>query len=495
MPVPVLALRSIRRRFSPDFALEDLCLDLFPGEIHGIVGENGSGKSALMKTVSGTYRPESGELFLEGRAVRFAAEHEARVAGISYQHQDPQLWANLSVAENVFFGRMPKRGPFRRTLDPYKLHSECLDLFARLKIDINPETHVSALGYTQRLLIAATRACVVEAKVLILDEPTAGMGEAEREIIFGMVRELKSKGAGIFYITHKLDEIGKLCDRVTVIHQGRVAGSMASVDAERETIIRMMTGRIHAERYPRLKVEAGKVVLAVEGLRYGEVLKDVSFSLREGEILGITGLMGSGRTKLANCIFGQERPTGGTISLRGTKVRFDHPSQALREGIALVPEDRDSNALFHQQDLIRNMTAAALSRFREAGFLDTEYMRALTDEYIRSLNILPGYTDDLIRQYSGGNQQKVIVARWLMSLCKIFIMDEPTRGVDAAARVDIYGAMNDLVTKGASIILISSDIEEILGMCDRILVLAAGRISREFSRREATKEKVIDSAL
>jgi ribose transport system ATP-binding protein len=256
----------------------------------------------------------------------------------------------------------------------------------------------------------------------------------------------------------------------------------------------MMTGGTCSERYPRLRVDYGPKVLSVEGLRSGSVLRDVSFSLSKGEVLGITGLMGSGRTRLANCLFGQIKPSGGTIKLDGKIVDFGHPSDALKRGVALIPEDREHNAAFHNQDIMRNMSVAALDRFLCASGLDKLYMEELTDEYIESLGILPGHPDDIMRSYSGGNQQKVVVARWLMSLCKIFIMDEPTRGVDAAARIDIYNAMNDLVTKGASIILISSDVEEILGMCDRVLVLAGGKIACDLPRADATSEKIIDYA-
>jgi ribose transport system ATP-binding protein len=298
----------------------------------------------------------------------------------------------------------------------------------------------------------------------------------------------------VFYISHKLDEIAKIGDRVTVLHSGRVAASLPDGSVDRDALIHMMTGGTSSERYPRLRVEFGPQILSVEHLKSGSVLKDVSFSLRRGEILGITGLMGSGRTRLANCLFGQTRPSGGVVRVEGRPAEFGHPAEALKRGIALIPEDREKNASFHNQDIIQNIAVAALDRFLGAYGLDTRYMEELTDEYIASLGILPGRPSDIMRSYSGGNQQKVIVARWFMSLCRIFIMDEPTRGVDAAARVDIYNAMNDLITKGASIILISSDIEEILGMCDRVLVLARGRIACDLPRAEATTEKIIDYA-
>ncbi len=491
---PLLALRSLSKFFSDDFALRDVSLELRAGEVHVLVGQNGSGKSALMKAICGIFRRDGGDILLDGESVDFASVNEARLAGVVMQHQNAQLFDNLSVAENVFFGRVPRRQLGARTLDKYKLHEDCERLFTRLGIAISPEDLVSRLGYTQRLVVSAAQTCVAVAKAVVFDEPTAGMADPEREILFKIVREIRDRGVGIFYISHKLDEIGKIADRVTVLHGGRIAASLPDGSVGREDLIRMMTGGTCTERYPRLRVEYGPQVLSVEHLRSGSVLQDVSFTLRKGEVLGITGLMGSGRTRLANCLFGQARPSGGLVRVDGVRAEFRHPSEALRRGIALIPEDRDNNASFHNQDIVQNISVAALDRFLGSYGLDTRYMEELTDEYISSLGILPGHPSDIMRSYSGGNQQKVVVARWFMSLCKIFIMDEPTRGIDAAARIDIYNAMNDLVTKGASIILISSDIEEILGMCDRILVLAGGRIACDLPRSEATSEKILDYA-
>jgi ribose transport system ATP-binding protein len=494
MGAPLLELKSVCKWFSDDFSLRDVSLELRSGEVHALIGQNGSGKSALMKAVCGLFRRDSGKILLDGEEVDFASVGEARGAGIAMQYQNAQLFDNLSVAENVFFRSIPQGGPFTVMMDRYRLHQRCAELFRRLGIPLSPEDRVSQLGYTQRLLVAAAQTCIAEAKIIIFDEPTAGMTDPEREILFTIVREIRDRGVGVFYISHKLDEIGKLADRVTVLHGGKVAASLPDGSVGREDLIRMMTGGTCSERYPRLKAERGPVVLSVEGLRSGKVLRDVSFSLRRGEVLGLTGLMGSGRTRLANCLFGHLRPSGGAIYVEGEKVDFSHPAEALKRGVALIPEDRDKNAAFHDQDILQNMSVASLERFVGASGLDTRYMEELTDEYISSLSIRPGHPSDLMRSYSGGNQQKVVVARWFMSLCKIFIMDEPTRGVDAAARIDIYNAMNDLITKGAAIILISSDIEEILGMCDRVLVIADGRIACDLPRSEASSEKIIDYA-
>jgi ribose transport system ATP-binding protein len=494
MGAPLLELRSVGKYFSDDFSLRDISLDLRPGEVHVLIGQNGSGKSALMKAVCGVFRRDAGDILLDGRPVDFASVNEARESGVVMQYQNAQLFDNLSVAENVFFRRAPQLRLFSQPLDRYKQHEDCAALFGRLGITVSPEDLVSRLGYTQRLLVSAAQTSAADARLIVFDEPTAGMTDPEREILFAIVREIRDRGVGVFYISHKLDEIRKIGDRVTVLHGGKVSASLPDGRAGREDLIRMMTGGTCSERYPRLRVEYGPQVLSVEHLRSGDVLHDVSFSLRRGEVLGITGLMGSGRTRLANCLFGQARPSGGIVLVEGKSASFGHPAEALRRGIALIPEDRDKNAAFHNQDILQNMSLAALDRFMGGSGLDTKYMEELTDEYIDSFGIRPGHPSDIMRSYSGGNQQKVVVARWFMSLCKIFIMDEPTRGVDAAARIDIYNAMNDLVTKGAAIILISSDIEEILGMCDRVLVIANGKIACDLPRAEATSAKIIDYA-
>ncbi|HUX36610.1 MAG TPA: sugar ABC transporter ATP-binding protein [Rectinemataceae bacterium] len=494
MSPPLLELRSLGKVFSPDFALDDITLSLDRGEVNVLVGQNGSGKSALMGLVAGQYSPDSGTIFLDGEAVDFGSMHESRKAGITFQRQDPQLYNNLNVAENVFFHRVSARKFGLRLVDPYRIREECAELFAELGIAIDPGDLVADLGYTQRLLILAVQTYVADSKIVIFDEPTAGMTDPEREILFAIVRAIRRRGAGIFYISHKLDEVGLVGDRVTVIHQGRMTGSLRCADAGRDRLIALMTGRNHSERYPRLDLDQGQRVLSVEGLQSGSVLRDVNFTLHKGEILGITGLMGSGRTRLAQCLFGVTRPSAGSIKIEGAKAAFGHPAEAMARGMALIPEDRDNDAVFHFHDIVQNMSIAALPRFRGSSGLNQRYMHELTSEYIRNLAIRPGHAGDFMRDYSGGNQQKVIVARWLMSLCRIFIMDEPTRGIDAAARIDIYNAMNDLISKGAAIILISSDVDEILGMCDRVLVLARGRIVRDIAHGGATKEEILDFA-
>jgi len=342
--------------------------------------------------------------------------------------------------------------------------------------------------------VSACQASVAEGRIIIFDEPTAGMTDTERTVFFRIVEELCQRGRGIFYISHKLDEIRRIGTTLTVLQKGRISGSLDCSLADRNTVIHLMTGHPCPERYPRLNVAKGPVVLAVEHLKSGHVLKDVNFTLRRGEIVGLTGLMGSGRTRLASCLFGECKPGSGRLLLDGREVQFNDTRDALRHGIALIPEDRSQNAIFAHQDVLTNLIAVALPRFQAKYGLDTRYMEELSLDYVHSLGILPGYIKDIVNWYSGGNQQKIVIARWLMSFARIFIMDEPTSGIDAAARIDIYNAMNDLVTKGATILFISSEIEEIMGMCDRILILAGGSIVADLPRGTATKDKILDFA-
>jgi ribose transport system ATP-binding protein len=490
---PLIELKNIRKHFV-DFHLDEVDLHLHKGEVHVLIGENGSGKSTLMKLISGWFPPDGGAIIYKGEPIRFRSIHEAQKNGIVYLHQDVQSFDNLTVAENVFFGRIPKLWGVNTLVDLEKMMAECLSVFADLKIPIDPKVRLGTLGYAERQLVAAARGFVSRAELVIFDEPTSAMSEPDRDILFDIVERLKEAGAGIFYISHRMDEIRRIGDRVTVIHKGRIKGTESCDDVDKGSLLKMMSGDVHKDRYPRLGGKSGSVVLNVDDITLEPILKGVSFNLRQGEILGITGLMGSGRTLLANCLFGIVSPDGGRLEINGEEVSFGHPIEAMARGISLIPEDRAVNGIFHRHDLIHNITSATLRRFKARGVLNERFMRELTQEYVQEMSIQPGNTGDIMETYSGGNQQKVMVSRWLMNRSKIYIMDEPTRGIDAASKVDIYNAMNDMVDKGAAIILISSEIEEILGMSDRVLVLAGGRIAAEMKRDEASKEKILDYA-
>ncbi len=490
---PLIELKNIRKHFT-DFQLDEVDLQLYKGEVHVLIGENGSGKSTLMKLISGWFLPDGGAILYRGEPIRYRSIYEAQKNGIIYLHQDVQSFDNLTVAENVFFGRIPTLWGIRTFVDLRKMLAECRLVFTELKIEIDPNTLLGNLGYAERQLVAAARGYVSGAELAIFDEPTSAMTEPDREVLFDILERLKDKGAGIFYISHRMDEIRRIGDRVSVIHKGRIRGTERCNNVDKSSLLKMMSGDVQKNRYPRVSVKPGHVVMKVRNITLEPILKGVDFSLRQGEILGITGLMGSGRTLLANCLFGIVRPGEGNLEIDGEEVIFHHPIEAMARGISLIPEDRAANGIFFRHNLIQNITTATLRRFKYKGVLDERFMRELTKEYVREMSIKPGNTGDIMDTYSGGNQQKVMVSRWLMNRSKIYIMDEPTRGIDAASKVDIYNAMNDMVDKGASIILMSSEIEEILGMSDRILVLAGGRIAAEMNCKDATKEKILDFA-
>ncbi|HCM26827.1 MAG TPA: ABC transporter [Treponema sp.] len=488
----LLQLAGVRKTFRDGFVLEDVNLDLVPSEVHMVVGENGSGKSSIMKLIAGVYGFDGGSMRYLGTETRFSGIPDAQARGVMYRPQELQLFDNLSVAENLFFDHLPRTR--WGAIDELRLQDDGARLLRDLQIRIDPRAGVGTLGYAQRHLLEAAKSCVGNWKVVAFDEPTAAMAEPEREILFSIVRRLKDRGVGVFYVSHRLDEIFKIGDRVSVVRQGRIVETRGVSSLDRDSLVRMMTGRIMTERYPRLGGTKGRTVLEARDLRSGDILRGVDFSLRKGEILGITGLMGSGRTRLAQCLFGATAPSSGSILIDGQQVVLKGPEDALMRGIALVPEDRSENSILHRQDLVLNITISSLRRFRGAAGLDGRFMKSLVKDYSQRLSMKPGRPSDKPDEYSGGNQQKVAVARSLARRSRIYIMDEPTRGIDVASKIDIYNAIAELVAKGASVLLISSDIEEILGLCDRALVLAGGRIACDLPRGTATQELILKYA-
>lgn len=494
MSRPILQLENVSRNFRGEFHIRNINLTLYKGEVHVIIGENGSGKSALMKIICGLLEKDSGSIYYYGKPVSFSSLHEAKSQGVVYQHQDVQMFDNLSVAENIFFDRLPSKKFIVRGIDRLQVESDCSKLFAKLRIPIDPAASMSRLGYAQRQLAAAAKCYVSDARIVIFDEPTASMSEVERNIFFELLEKIKQKVEGIFYISHRMDEITRVGDRVSVLYQGSVIGTEKKKNINPISLIQMMIGDPHQERYPKIDIEKGHTVLSVEHIKYGHILRDVNFQLQKSEILGITGLMGSGRTCLANCLFGLLVPDVGKIFIEGTQVQLKHPNDAMGHGISLIPENREQNAIFPFQDLSSNMTVASLHRFARSKILDQRCMQQVVHDYVQRLGISPGNKNDIIKTYSGGNKQRVMIGRWFMRRSKIYIMDEPTRGIDVAAKVDVYNAMNNLVANGASVILISSEIEEILGMCDRVIVLSGGREVCNLPKGSATKQNILHYA-
>jgi len=489
---PILKLSGIYKQISQGFRLKDINLDLYSGEVHMIIGENGSGKSCIMQVISGVLQPDAGNIELFGKKTVVPSLPDARRMGIVFIMQEPNLLEQLSVAENIFFYDMPIKGKIIKTVDYNLLKKKCVDLFEELGISIDPDLPVSKLGLAQKQLVEFCRACASNAEIVIFDEPTAVFTEVEREILYRIIEKIRKRGAGIFYVSHKLDEIRLIGSRVSVIRQGTVIGTRQVDGTDDEQIIKMLSGLMYTTRYPKLEIPIGEEVFSVRGLCKKELLSDISFSLHKGEILGITGLAGSGRTLLANCIFGAAKYDEGKIFINGEEAKIKSPYDAIKNGIGMIPENRLTDSLFYCLDVKKNVSLVSLRRFLGKGFvLNTNILADVVCDYISKLNIPVREAEENISRISGGQQQKLMVAKWMMSRSKIFILDEPTRGVDVASRIDIYNAVTDIARKGGSVLFISSDIEEILGMCDRVLVLAHGNIVCDLARSEVTKEKII----
>ncbi len=487
-----LQAKHLHKSFK-DFSLKDVSIDIDYGEVHVIVGENGSGKSTLMKLLCGWYLLDSGEIVLEdNKEIHPHSITQGISEGIIYINQDVEFFDNLTVAENIYLGVFKKYRNKKETFNPFKFYLMSKLLLKKFSINIAPDIKGKYLGYAQKQIIAALKGYVSGANIIIFDEPSSAMNDIERAILFKIIKSLKEQKKAIFYISHRMDEIKEMGDRISVMHKGMITHTRSCEDFNVEILVKIMSDEIHLEKYPKINATLGPPVLEVSHLKKSPVLKDISFHLRKGEILGITGLMGSGRTLLANCLFGQVEPDSGEIKVDGKVVHFKTPNDAMNAGISLIPENRMINGLFHNQNLVGNMTHASLKRFVHGKSLNNYMMQELTQEYVKEFSIGPGRNNDDITKYSGGNMQKVLISRWLMNRSHIYIMDEPTRSIDAASKVDIYNAMSDLVSKGCAIILISSEIEEIIGMSDRILVLSMGKIITQIAQKDATKDKIIE---
>ncbi len=490
----IFRLDNINKSLGDGFFLQGINLELKAGEIHVVMGENGSGKSAVMQIISGIIQPDTGRLLLNGTGVNISSLSDAWSKSIVYIQQDANIFHNLSVAENIFYHQMPYRNRLFKVIDNNRLNRMCQNLIDDLKLPFSLYDPVHKLGMAQRQIMGFCKAYISGAQVVILDEPSTALTEHDRKILHTILKRMKLRGAGIFYISHKLDEIRGVGDRLSVLKQGRLVGTVDLANTGDDDIIRMMSGVVLKNRYPRLNVKTGKEILRARGLASGNILRGIDFSLHKGEILGITGLAGSGRTFLANCLFGEAPMDRGTIWLNGNKVYIREPYDAISHGLALVPEDRMEDSIMSCLDVTSNASLSSLKRFTRFFTINTTFLNQVVADYISKFNVETEHYSRHMGEYSGGSQQKVVFARWIMNRSKVFILDEPTRCLDIPTRVDIYNSMNDLVLKGAGIIFISSDIEEILGMCDRVMVLSDGRFVCDLPSSDATKEKILSYA-
>ncbi len=490
-------MENVNKSFPGVQALKDVYFELNRGEVHALVGENGAGKSTLMKILVGAYRKDSGRIIYKGKEVDIPNPRVAQEMGISMVFQELNLMPHLTVAQNIFIGREPKRKKIPIFLDDDEINKRTKELLNMLHLKVEPNAKVSNLSVGKQQMVEIAKALSFNSEVIIFDEPTAALSEAETEELFSVIRKLKSQGIGIIYISHRLEELKEIADRVTVMRDGQYIGTDYMKNLTIEKIISMMVGREIYETLREKEVEENaEVVLEVRNLKRGKVFKNISFSLRKGEILGFAGLIGAGRTEVARAIFGADPIDSGEIYVKGKRVSIKNPWDAINHGIAYLSEDRKRYGLMPDLDVKSNIILPSMKDFlRTLGFVDDRKAENVSSEYVQKLKIRTPSVRQKVKNLSGGNQQKVVLAKWLATKPKILILDEPTRGVDVGAKVAIYQLINRLAQEGYGIILISSEMPEIIGMSDRILVMHEGRIVGTISRREATQEKILSMAL
>jgi len=489
----VLEIEGIRKEFPGVVALDDVQFRLRPGTVHALMGENGAGKSTLMKIIAGIYTPDRGKIRLRGEEVELESPLDALERGIAMIHQELALMTWMTVAENIWIRREP-RNRFG-LIDHAEMTRKTRALFEQLGIEIDPTAEVSTLTVAQRQMVEIAKAVSFESDVLIMDEPTSAITETEVEHLFRIIRDLRAKGVGIVYITHKMNELFEIADEFSVFRDGTYVGTHASADVTRDDIIRMMVGREITEMFPKEEAKITDVILSVENLSLAGVFHDISFELRKGEILGLAGLVGSGRTNVAEAIFGVTPATSGTIRIDGRVVDIASPAAAMREGMALLTEDRKDTGCFLQLSILENMQIAALMQgHTRAGFVDESGMGQLCEEMRRQLRVKTPDMEERIENLSGGNQQKVLIARWLLTKPRILILDEPTRGIDVGAKAEIHRLISRLAQEGVAVIMISSELPEVLGMSDRVMVMHEGHMTGILDRAEADQVKIMELA-
>lgn len=488
----VLEMVGITKRFPGVLALDGVSFDLRGGEVHALVGENGAGKSTLMKILNGALQADAGQIRLDGQPVRIANPTAAARLGIAMIYQELCLAPHLTVGENLFLGREPLRAGL---VDFRALHARAQHYLDDLQCGVSSRQKVRDLGIAGQQMVEIAKALSQNARFLVMDEPTASLSEAETQRLFQRIRALREAGVGIAYISHRLEEVLEIADRVTVLRDGKVVAAGLPVSATSiPDLVRLMVGREIKQVYPKREPKIGEEILRVEGLSRPPALRDVSFSLRRGEILGLGGLMGAGRTELARALFGADQPTAGRIFIEGRQVRINSPQDAIAAGIALLPEDRKRDGLALGLPLRANVTLPSLWRVLVRGLVSLRRERQVAGDLARRVDIRAASVDQLVRNLSGGNQQKVVVAKWLLTQARVFIFDEPTQGIDVGAKAEVYRLIEELADQGAGIILISSYLPELLALADRVLVLCRGRVTGELSRSEATQERVLELA-
>jgi ribose transport system ATP-binding protein len=492
---PIIVVRNLSKAFPGVQALRDVQFDLYPGEVHTLVGENGAGKSTLMKILSGVYQRDSGEILINGKPAEINNPRAAQRLGISIIHQELNLMNHLSAAQNIFIGREPRRsGGF--LLDEKAINAKAKELFDMLHVDLDPRVKVGELTIAKQQMVEIVKALSFNARVLIMDEPTSPLNDTEVEELFDIIRHLRSQGVGIIYISHRMDELFRISDRITVLRDGQYMGTHRASETDLDQIISLMVGRKIDETARRVpKGKPGEVLLEVRNLNRGRLVKNVGFIVRKGEILGFAGLMGAGRTEVARAVFGADPIDSGEIYIRGRKVVIHHPRDAAKHGIGYLSEDRKRYGLAVGMPLVDNICMTDLPTFMNAlGVLRPKKMQEASSEQVEALSIKTPSLLQKVKFLSGGNQQKVVVAKWLVKNCDVLFFDEPTRGIDVGAKQEIYQLLNELASLGKAVVMISSELPEILRMSDRVVVMCEGRITGELDGATATEEAVMKLA-
>ncbi|PSC04909.1 D-xylose ABC transporter ATP-binding protein [Alsobacter soli] len=488
---PFLEARNIGKRFPGVVALDQVSISVERGQIHALIGENGAGKSTLMKILDGIYKPDEGEILLDGKAVVVASPFIALGLGISMVHQEPKLCDPLSISENVFMGRLPRTSWGR--VDWAKANAQCEKLLARVGLRLDPRMPVEALSIAQRQLIQLAKALAFDARLIILDEPTASLTPVEVDRLFAIVQALQAEGVSFLYISHHLDEIFRIASRVTVLKDGRKVSTISVAETNKDALIGLMVGRDLGERFPEKGRAPGRPVLEAQDIS-GKGFRDASLTLRAGEIVGLSGLVGAGRTELARALFGADPIARGRILIDGHVVSLRSPADAIRRGVAYIAEDR-RDGLFMPLSVRENIALAAPEKHSRLGVLEPRKQAQQARSFIGRLNVRTPHSEQRIALLSGGNQQKCILARWLLKGVRVLILDEPTRGIDVGAKREIYALVDQLAREGMAVLLISSELPEILGMADRVLVMSGGRITGEVEGQRATEERLLALAL
>jgi inositol transport system ATP-binding protein len=489
----LLTAEDVRKEFPGVVALDDVSFRLKRGTVHALMGENGAGKSTLMKVLAGIYQPDKGTVKLRGAEIRLRSPLDALENGIAMIHQELNLMAYMTVAENIWIRREPL-GRFG-LIDHGEMYRRTEELFSRLNIQIDPEARVGDLSVANRQMVEIAKAVSYESDVLIMDEPTSALTEREVEHLFQIIRDLRTQGIGIVYITHKMNELFEIADEFSVFRDGRYIGTHASTEVTRDDIIRMMVGREITQMFPKEDVPIGDTVLSVKNLNLKGVFHDVSFEVRAGEILGVAGLVGSGRSNVAETLFGVTPATSGTIEIDGQAVVIDSPTTAIRHRMAFLTEDRKDTGCLLILDVLENMQIAVLQdKFVSKGFVQEAELSDVCEDMCRKLRIKTPSLAERVENLSGGNQQKVLIGRWMLTDPRILILDEPTRGIDVGAKAEIHRLVCEMARKGVAVIMISSEMPEVLGMSDRIMVMHEGRVTGFLDRAEATQVKVMDLA-